>query len=165
MYRYVVEWRLVVSVAVCQPGRITVGRQVGRQASITRACRSALVWVYGEGSANGKHEDEDDAERTRKIYYGLPHLGGEDATAVRGSQVVGEPVPTNLYNRYHYHPLSPFTSLSVLSCPFSLSPLLLPHSSLSVSRFPFSFSCQCHAPVLAYDIHQDPFAAFPLHVL
>lgn len=43
------------------------------------------MWVYGEGSANGKHEDEDDAERTRKIYYGPPHLGGEDATAVRGS--------------------------------------------------------------------------------
>lgn len=43
------------------------------------------MWVYGEGSANGKHEDEDDVERTRKIYYGLPHLGGEDATAVRYS--------------------------------------------------------------------------------
>lgn len=48
-------------------------------------CRSVLVWVYDEGSANGKREDEDDVERTRKIYYGPPHLGGEDATAVRYS--------------------------------------------------------------------------------
>ena len=46
------------------------------------------VWVYvmyGEGSANGKCEDEDDVKRTKKIYYGPSHLGGEDATAVRGS--------------------------------------------------------------------------------
>lgn len=58
---------------------------VGRQAARARACRSVLVWVYDEGSANGKREDEDDVERTRKIYYGPPHLGGEDATAVRYS--------------------------------------------------------------------------------
>lgn len=53
------------------------------------------VWVYGEGSTSGKREvlvrareDEDDVEKTRKIYYGSPLLG-EDATAVCARALVG----------------------------------------------------------------------------
>lgn len=69
---------------VSRAGSPWVGRLVGRQAR-ARVQLGVGVGVRGEGSANGKREDEDDLERTRKIYYGPPHLGGEDATAVRCS--------------------------------------------------------------------------------
>lgn len=122
---------------------------VGRQSARARSCRSLLVWVYGEGSANGKREDEDDVEKTRKIYYGLPHLGGEDAIGVRYSsgnlslQIFIIATTVVLSRRLTLYPFYPVPFLFL----FPIHSLFL---SFCLSFSVLLLSCWCHVPALAY---------------